>query len=255
MKNIWFAIFWIMVGVGISFVFGGFNNQKNTSDQIDNPSVGSVKGVSNQPTNNSNSANLSPKISTKINIGDDAILGDKNKAKLAVVEFSDYECPFCKRFHNETFDQIVKDYVDTDQAIMVYKDFPLDFHNPAATIDANAAECVKDLAGDKKYFEMMKLIYQNTGSNGIGIIDEKIKELAGNLGINQDKFTKCFKDGTFKDEINNDLEEGKSIGVDGTPGFVIGILKSNGEVEGELVSGAQPFSEFKRIIDLYLSKL
>lgn len=251
MKNIWFAIFWIMVGIGISFAFGGFN-QKNTSDQVNDTPSGSVRGISNQNINNPTSANTSSKIPATINISNDPILGDKNKAKVAIVEFSDYECPFCKRFHTETFDQIAKKYVGSNRAIIIYKDFPLDFHNPAATTDANAAECVNDLADNGKYFEMIKLIYQNTSSNGVGIPDEKFKELANSLGVDQDKFIKCFKDGKFKDEISQDIKEGKSVGIDGTPGFVIGILKPNGEVEGELVSGALPFSEFKQIIDLYL---
>lgn len=107
--------------------------------------------------------------STKVSIDDDPIKGDKKKAKVALVEFSDFECPFCQKFHKETFPQIVKDYIDTDKIIYVYRDFPLSFHEPKASEAAIAASCVREVAGDDKYFEFSKLYYTNTKSNGEGL--------------------------------------------------------------------------------------
>jgi protein-disulfide isomerase len=107
--------------------------------------------------------------SAKVGIDDDPILGDKDKAKVAIVEFSDFECPFCQRFHNDTFNELVENYVDNGKAIYVYRDFPLDFHEPKASEAASAANCVQKVAGDEKYFEFSKLYYERTKSNGDGL--------------------------------------------------------------------------------------
>lgn len=107
--------------------------------------------------------------SAKVNIDDDPILGDKNKAKVAIVEFSDFECPFCQKFHNDTFDQLIENYVDKGDVIYVYRDFPLSFHEPKASEAASAANCVQEVAGDEKYFEFSKLYYERTKSNGEGL--------------------------------------------------------------------------------------
>lgn len=107
--------------------------------------------------------------SVTIGIDDDPLLGDKNKAKVAIVEFSDFECPFCQRFHNETFDDIIKEFVDTGKAIYVYRDYPLSFHEPKASEAASAANCIQKVAGDEKYFEFAKLYYERTKSNGEGL--------------------------------------------------------------------------------------
>ena len=107
--------------------------------------------------------------SAKVGIDDDPILGDKDKAKVAIVEFSDFECPFCQKFHKETFNQLIEDYVDSGKAIYVYRDFPLSFHEPKASEAASAANCVQEVAGDEKYFEFSKLYYERTQSNGKGL--------------------------------------------------------------------------------------
>lgn len=104
-----------------------------------------------------------------VSIDDDPIKGNKSKVKVALVEFSDFECPFCQRYHNETFDQIIKNYVDTGKIAYVYRDFPLSFHEPKASEAAAAANCVKEIAGDDKYFEFSKLYYASTQSNGQGL--------------------------------------------------------------------------------------
>lgn len=105
----------------------------------------------------------------KVDIDDDPIKGNKDTAKVAVVEFSDYECPFCQRFHNDTYDQIISKYVDSGDVIYVYRDFPLSFHEPKASEAASAANCVREVAGDDKYYEFAKLYYEQTISNGEGL--------------------------------------------------------------------------------------
>ncbi|MBM2820309.1 MAG: oxidoreductase [Candidatus Berkelbacteria bacterium] len=190
-------------------------------------------------------------LQSSTNIDDDPYLGDKNKAKIAIVEFSDYECPFCKRFHDDTFNQIVTKYVNTSKAIFVYRDLPI--HGDASIKDATAAECVKKISGNNKYFEMSNLIFQNLTSGGQGISSDKLIQLAGQINIDKNQFATCLNSNNFKDEINKDAQDANKAGIEGTPGFVIGVLNEKGEVKGELVVGAQPFSTFESAILRQLS--
>lgn len=185
-----------------------------------------------------------------IAIGDDPVLGNKNQAKVAIVEFSDYECPFCKKFHAEARKEIVKQYVDTGKAVLVFKDFPLSFHEPAASKESAAANCVKKLSGDDAYFTFSESLYKNTGTNGRGMSDDTMRILAQNAGVSLDAYTTCVKESDFKDEIAKDVAEGEAFGISGTPAFVIGTLSPDGSIQNtEKIVGAQPFEAFKKIIE------
>lgn len=186
-------------------------------------------------------------------IDDDAILGNKDSAKVAIVEFSDYECPFCKRYYTDTYAELKSKYVDSGDAIIVFRDFPLSFHDPLATKEAIGAECAKDIGGDSKYYEYHDLIFDNTNSNGSGLAESKLYDFASQIGLNSGKFKDCLDNEKFADEIKKDIEDGTAAGVQGTPGFVIGRLNDNGEVEGKLIAGAYPFAEFEKIIEEYLA--
>ena len=185
-------------------------------------------------------------------LDDDPVLGDKTKAKVAIVEFSDYECPFCKRFHAETFDKLVKDYVDTGKAIIVARDFPLSFHDPKATDEAALAECVGKEKGDAAYFAFGKAIYTNTQTNGKGLVEGKLDELIKTAGANVTSVKACAATEAVKSEITKDLADGQKAGISGTPSFVIGTLDANGNVTGERVVGALQYDGFKAVIDKYL---
>lgn len=185
-------------------------------------------------------------------IDDDAILGDKNKAKVAIVEFSDYECPFCKQFHSTTHDAIVKQYVDSGKAILVARDFPLSFHDPVATMEAAVAECVRKEKGDKAYFTFGQSVYGNTQTNGKGLVEGKLAQLIAQVGANAKTVMACSETEAVKQEIAKDIADGGKAGVSGTPSFVIGTLGSDGTVTGERLVGAQPIESFKTAIDKYL---
>lgn len=181
-------------------------------------------------------------------VDDDPILGDKN-APVTIVEFSDYECPFCKRHFDETLPQLVKEYVDKGKVKIAYRDFPLSFHDSMATKEAVAANCAKEQGGDKKYFEFHNEIFKRTTSNGNGLNDDKIQTIAKDLGLNTSKFTSCLSNKAMEDEVKKDIADGTSAGASGTPTFVIGKTTSNGEINGDLVVGAQPFAAFQAVID------
>ncbi len=189
-----------------------------------------------------------------VSIDDDPYLGDKSKAKIAIVEFSDYECPFCKRHFEQTYPQLKKDFVDAGTAIMVFRDYPLSFHDPIATKQALASQCVFAQGGNTEYFKMHDLIFQTTTSN-IGMTETQLLDLAKKVKVDYTKFKKCYDDKQFADEIAKDIKDGSAAGISGTPGFIIGKLESDGTVKnGIVLAGAYPYETFKATIDKVLAE-
>lgn len=209
-----------------------------------------ANGAANQPA----AANAPEDTTAVTSIDNDPVLGDKKKAKVAIVEFTDFECPFCKKFHADTFDTLVKDYVDTGKAILVTRDFPLSFHDPKATEAAALAECVRKEKGDAGYFAFTKAYYQNTLTNGKGLPEGKQAELISKVGANAKSVAACATTDAVKQEIASDITAGGAAGVSGTPSFVIGTLASDGTVTGERVVGALPIEGFRVKIEQYLTQ-
>src|SRR3989344_244689 len=168
-------------------------------------------------------------------VDDDAVRGDKN-APVTIVEWSDYQCPFCQRFYAETEPSIEEQYIKTGKVKFVYRDFPLPFHENAQKA-AEAAEC----AGEQgKYWEMHDLLFAQGVAGGV----TGFKQDAQQLGLDTAKFNTCLDSGAMAAETQKDLADGSAVGIQGTPGFII---------NGKLVSGAQPFSVFKQVIDAELN--
>ncbi len=174
-----------------------------------------------------------------VSIDDDAIKGDKN-APVTLVEFSDFECPYCSRFYRDTLPDILSEYVDKGIVRFVYRDFPLNFHEHARAASI-ASECVKDQKGDKIFFKYHDKLYENQPS----INTENLKTWAAEMGVDTAEFNNCLDTEKFADEVDKDFEDGKAYGVTGTPAFFI---------NGRLISGAQPFSVFKNAIDSALEE-
>ena len=169
-------------------------------------------------------------------IDDDSVKGDPN-APVTIVEFSDFECPFCGRFYSQTLGQIKSQYVDTGKVKIVYRDFPLSFHQQAQK-SAEAAEC----AGEQgKYWEMHDILFEKGVTGGV----PSFKQYAADLGLNTGTFNTCLDSGAMASEVAQDMRDGQAAGITGTPGFII---------NGQKVSGAQPFSAFQQIIEAELAK-
>lgn len=182
-----------------------------------------------------NAAAPAPTVNMEELIGDDHFKGDKD-APVTIIEWSDFECPFCGRFYSQTLGQIDEQYIKTGKVKLVYKDFPLSFH-PQAQKSAEAAEC----AGEQdKFFEMHDLLFEKGVAGGVS----SFKQFAGEIGLNQADFDKCLDSGAMAAEVQEDMKEGAAAGVRGTPGFLI---------NGKLVSGAQPFSVFQQAIEAELA--
>jgi len=181
-----------------------------------------------------------------VSIDDDPIKGDPN-APVTIIEFSDYQCPFCKRFYDNTLGQIDEEYISKGKVRLVFRDYPLGFHKKAMPA-AIAANC----AGEQgKYWEVHDFFFENPTKLDVDSVLNSSKE----LNLNEDQFRKCAEDKTKEAEVNKDFEAGQKYGVRGTPSFFIGKT-DNGkkEMTGVYVRGAQPFSAFKTHIDKLLAE-
>lgn len=177
-----------------------------------------------------------PPEKVEVSIDDDAVKGDKN-AKVTIVEFSDFQCPYCGRFALQTLPSIRKDYVDTGKVKIVFRDFPLSFHENAQKA-SEAAEC----AGEQgKYWEMHDKLFQNQQALDV----ESLKKYAKEIGLDTAKFNNCLDSGSMASEVKKDFNDGVAYGVTGTPSFFI---------NGQKIVGAQPYEVFKQIIDAELAK-
>lgn len=167
------------------------------------------------------------------------------EAPVTVVEFSDYQCPFCARFFRTTLPALKAEYVDTGKVRYVFRDFPLDQIHPQARKAAEAARC----AGEQgKYWEMHDTLFQNQQALGVG----QLKAHARRLALDAAGFDACLDRGRFAGGVQKDLDDGIAAGVRGTPAFVVGRTRSDGMVEGTLVTGAQPVQVFRQVIDRLL---
>ncbi len=158
-------------------------------------------------------------------------------APVTIVEFTDYQCPFCRRFESTTFSEIRKKYIDTGKVRFVIRDFPLVEIHADAMQAAEAARC----AGDQgQFWTMHDVLFSDASKLGKnGLIDS-----AKSLKLDVAAFQSCLESGKHKLEIQNDQQVASSLQINGTPSFVVG--KTNGEeVSGAIVIGAQPFSVFE----------
>ena len=170
-----------------------------------------------------------------VSVDDDAVLGNAN-APVTIVEFSDYQCPFCAKFWSDTLPQLKSEYIDTGKVKLVYRDFPLSIH-PMAQKAAESTECVREKGGDIAYWKMHDKIFENQAT----LSEANLKVWAKGLGYD---ITTCLDSGKFADEVTADMNEGATYGVSGTPAFFI---------NGKIVEGALPFAQFKTIIDAELA--
>ena len=167
-------------------------------------------------------------------------------AEISFIEYSDFECPFCKRFH-PTPKQIVKAY--QGKVNWVYRHFPLGFHNPLAQKEAEASECVAELGGNDAFWKYSDLLYQRTQSNGNGFPMNGLAPLAGEIGLDEKEIQLCIDSGRYEDRVQEDFTNGGESGVSGTPGT---ILLNNKTGRAKIKSGALPFKALKIEIDQLL---
>lgn len=175
----------------------------------------------------------------------DRIRGDISTAQVAVIEYSDSDCPFCARFHT-TMQDIVKDY--NGKVAWVYRYFPLASLHPNATTEAVALECVADLGGNDDFNKYLDILI-NTTLNADPKSNETLTTFAMAQGINTDLFTACMKGTKAAARVKADTEEAQKIGAQGTPFSIIVNLKSGKQA---IIPGAYPLADVKAKIDSIL---
>lgn len=176
---------------------------------------------------------------------DEYIYGDP-KAQLTIIEYSDTECPYCKRFHLNP-----KQVVDESNGKVnwVYRHFPLSFHVNAQK-QAEAIECAGSLGGSKKHWDYLNKIFEKTASGGTGFDNTNLTPLAKEVGLDEKKFKECLDSGKMAQKVQSDFQEGQAAGVDGTPGNI--LLRKDGK--NLLVPGAVSAAELKQEIEKLASQ-
>lgn len=210
---------------GFGFDLGGSDGESGTDERVQAPDAP-------RPT-----PPPSPAAGAEVEVGNSPVKGDKD-APVTLIEFSDFQCPFCSRFYTQTLSQIEEEYVDTGKVKFVYKHFPLDSIHPQATPAALASECAKEQG---KFWEYHDKLFENQRSLG----DSNYKQWAADLNLDTGQFDECYDSAKYDSKLRSDLQEGSAAGIRGTPGFLL---------NGQVISGAQPFANFQRIIDAELAK-
>ena len=179
------------------------------------------------------------KVDIKVTV-DDPVKGDA-KAKLTIVEFADYQCPYCAKFQTDVLTQILKDYVDTGKAKFVFKN--LAFLGKESTDAANAALCAKE---QNKFWEYHdKLFGSQAGENQGGFAPDKLKGFAADLGLNTSQFNDCLDKQKYNAQVTADAAEANRNGFQSSPSTAVGTTP---------LVGAMPYAQFKTAIDAELTK-
>ena len=179
----------------------------------------------------------------------DHIRGDLN-APVKIVEYSDFECPFCKRFH-ETMNQVVDEYADSGKVAWVYRQFPLDqLHPVKATQEAVVSECVAELGGNDAFWQFADAFFEVTPSNNQTDLDSVLPRIISDIGLSQSAVDACVASGKYDQHVQDDVEEAIATGGRGTPWSI--VVGPNGSALP--LSGAQPYAAVKQLIEIALNE-
>jgi len=207
-----------------------FVGNSETATQPNSPQI--APNEPNQPA---------PGAKVNVDAGHLPVLGNKN-AKVTVIEFADFQCPFCERFFKDAAPNIIKDYVDTGKAKFAFRHYA--FLGQESTDAAVASECANEQG---KFWEYHDYLYNHQGAENSGAFaKDKLIGFATDLGFNTNQFSSCLSSDKYAKRVADDLAAGQKAGVSGTPTTF---------VNGQAVVGAQPYSAFKTLIDQELSKI
>jgi len=202
-----------------------------------------------EPTNTSEEQ-PTKKVEVKPVDDKDHIRGNKD-AEITIVEYSDFECPFCAKFH-ETMEQLMKDYESTGKVAWVYRHFPLDRIHEYARPAAEASECVAELGGNDAFWNYSKILFTNTPSS---LSTENLKTNAVSVGVDETAFSKCVEEGRHQAKVEDNYQSGMELAKNdkkfGTPYSVVISKKDGTQVT---IPGAQSYSVVKQLIETLLAE-
>jgi protein-disulfide isomerase len=220
----------VTAGLIVGLVFGGLA----VNDTLRGDSEPAVQVVA-QPTQAAATPTPLPAVVENVSIDDDPIMGPVD-APVTIVEFSDFQCPYCEQAASSVLPQIFQQY--PDEVRLVYRDFPLTQIHPQALPAALAAECADDQG---KFWEYHDLLFANQSA----LDDASLEAYAAQIGLDQAVFDQCYTSQEHLDEIRHDYEDGLTYGVSGTPAFF---------VNGIRIVGAQPLAVFQQAIEQALAE-
>jgi len=230
-NNPWFGATMALLGVIVGYTVG--NSFGAPGVVANNPQVPNVPDAPSAPAPEF-AQDMPP-----IDPATDHIRGNPD-AKVAIVEYSDFECPFCKR-HHPTMTQLMTQY--GDDVMWVLRHYPLSFH-PSAQKAAEASECAAELGGNDKFWEMAdKLMELDPMSN------EAFVTIAGDIGLDAGDFKDCLDSGRHAQKVADQMSGGSAAGISGTPGSVLVDVDAG---TNQIISGAVPLSSFTTVIDTIL---
>ena len=234
-----FAVPGAIILAGVIIAVAIFFTNKNKDNNIDS---GSDPVVAGEEIANDSEYQFA---SASTDIGDGAYSGNKDTAKVAIVEFSDYLCGYCQRHVQDTYPDIIQNYIDSGEVIYVYREFSI--HGEVADAQAMGGKCVFEQKGLDTYLEYHKNAFM------LESIDA-VYDVAQSAGANKADVKACVESDKYRDAIDTDYQAGADAGVEGTPGFVIGTLDKDGNVTGKLVAGAYPYDAFVEVLDSLLAE-
>lgn len=225
---------------GTIFVVGNSINQNITglATVVGNVNVAGDNTVPSNDTGNTVPQQPSQPVivDMKALADNDPVLG-KATAPVTIIEFSDFQCPFCGSWESQVMPQL-KSYIDAGTVRLIYRDFPLSSIHPYAEPSALASECANEQG---KYWEYHNKLF----ANQTALDDASLKQYAADLKLDTAKFNSCFDASKYQTEVDKDFNDGAAVGVTGTPTFFI---------NGQKVVGAQPWASFKSVIDAEIAK-
>ena len=241
----------LVIAVAVAGFFAGSNFSNMNSDLVTKSDLDDAISKLESKLENTRQAQVqqgqqAPQ-PVKISLDDDPRRGDPD-APITILEFSDFQCPFCARFHVQTLPLLLEEYIDEGKVNFVYRDFPIQSIHPNALPAAVAAECANEQG---KYWEYHDTLFekQRAWSNlDSDSVISTFSQYATDVGLEQTQFDSCLESGKYLEEVQNDLRDGREYDITGTPGFFIG----NEDIGFVKLNGAQPFDSFKRIIDAQL---
>lgn len=165
-------------------------------------------------------------------------------ARVAIIEFSDFQCSFCLSYVMQTFPQLEKDYIKPGKVKYFFRNLPLTDAHPNAFRAAEAAHCA---AAQGKFWEAHARFFANQDASN----PNDWPQHAQALGLNPEKFNQCLESGKYDDEINNDIDDAQRLGLNGTPAFLLGVISPDGQRLSvrKVLMGAEPFGSFKETLD------
>jgi protein-disulfide isomerase len=237
----------LILVVGIAAFFAGSYTSNLNSNQISEEDLQDaiakleLKVLQNQlPTSQ-------PKLPMKISADDDPIIGNPD-APITIIEFTDFQCPFCARFHTQTLPLILEEYIEQGKVKLVVRDFPIQSIHPNAVAASVASECANEQGKVKEMHDMLFYNQNEWNKQETGDALSLFSQYATEIQLEQKTFDSCLTSGKYLEEIKKDLDDGRDYGVSGTPGFFIG----NDQIGYVELKGAQPFDSFKKVIDAQL---